>query len=496
MRDEQGKSASPDGGYTSEGFVEALRHIVGLKNVLMPTDDDRYSHDTTFLEHDGYVCAVRPGTTAEVADVVRLCAAARTAVVARGSGTSVVGGPVPVAGGVVLSLERLTSLNVDTANAVASAGAGVITAALDREANSHGLMYPPDPGSVELCTIGGNVACNSGGMRCLKYGTTADYVIGLTVVLADGRVLRLGGKLRKRASGYRLMQLFVGSEGTLGIVTEVIVKLLPLPRHRVTAMIAYESIEDAGAAVSRVLAEGLLPAALEILDAASLLMLGDRLPANFPRASGAALIVEQDGTDEEAVELDLMRTVGVLAGVENWIARSRTDRERLWRARRDFGVILMALPGSFVCEDVAVPISQIPEMIRRIERLSDGTGLRIATVGHAGDGNLHPTFLFEEKQRHLVSSAAAQLFRDALELGGSVSAEHGLGALKRDFAEAEHGKAAVDVWRSLKRLLDPEGVLNPHKVLPENPPDDEFLARLAGWTVPPDQRQRAPEVVL
>jgi len=218
-----------------EELTERLRAIVGAEHVLEGERMDEYSHDATFMEASA-ICAVRPADTEQVAAVVRECAAERVPVVARGGGTSLVGGPVPMAGGVVLSLERLTKLEVDGSNTVATAGAGVITANLDRAANQHGLMYPPDPASIELSTIGGNVACNSGGMRCVKYGVTADYVIGATVVLADGRVMHLGGKLRKRASGYRLLQLFVGSEGTLGIITEVIVKLVPMPRYRATAM--------------------------------------------------------------------------------------------------------------------------------------------------------------------------------------------------------------------------------------------------------------------
>src|SRR5205807_2607347 len=225
---------------------------------------EEYGHDATFMEAPA-LCTVRPADTEQVAAVVRECAAQRVPVIARGSGTSLVGGPVPMAGGVVVSVERLTRLEIDGPNTVATAGAGVITASLDRAANEHGLMYPPDPASYGMSTIGGNVACNSGGMRCVKYGVTADYVIGMTVVLASGQVLRLGGKLRKRASGYRTMQLFIGSEGTLGIVTEVIVKLIPRPRHVATAMVGFRRLEDAGAAVARALAAGHFPAAIEIL---------------------------------------------------------------------------------------------------------------------------------------------------------------------------------------------------------------------------------------
>ncbi len=475
--------------------MDTLHGIVGDQHVLSGDLAEEYGHDATFMEH-GLLCAVRPAGTEEVSAVVRACAETGTPIVARGGGTSLVGGPVPLEGGVVLSLERLNQLVIDAPNTVAIAGAGVITADLDRAANEHGLMYPPDPASIELSSIGGNVACNSGGMRCVKYGVTADYVTGMTVVLADGSVLELGGRLRKRSSGYRLLQLFIGSEGTLGIVTQVIVKLVPLPRHRATAMVGFRTVEDAARAVARALAAGHFPAAIELLERNAIDLVSDRLPPGFESEVEAVLIVEQDGSDEEFVQIDLMKMVEVLDGVDDRVAQTPLERTRLWDARRSFGKVLMSMPKNFFAEDVAVPISEIPEMVRRVQELGRRTGLRIATVGHAGDGNLHPTFLFTDDQRHLVSGAAAQLFRDALELGGSISAEHGLGALKRDYAEVEHGAPALALMRQLKSLLDPAGLLNPHKVFPELPADDEFLNQMSGWIPDPNRRPRRAELGL
>jgi glycolate oxidase len=476
-------------------LVETLRSIAGAEHVLTGLGADEYGHDATFMEH-GLLCVVRPANTDEVSRVVRACAERSTPIVARGAGTSLVGGPVPLEGGVVVSLERLKKLEIDAANTVAVAGPGVITADLDRAAGEHGLMYPPDPASIEISSIGGNVACNSGGMRCVKYGVTADYVTGLTVVLADGNVLELGGKLRKRSSGYRLVQLFVGSEGTLGIVTEIVVKLIPLPRCRATAMVGFRTIEDAGAAVARALGAGHFPTAIELLDRASLELVEDKLPPGFAPELEAVLIVEMDGSDEEFVQLELMRMVEVLDGVDNRIAQSSLERDRLWDARRSFGKVLMSMPKNFFAEDVAVPISAIPEMVRRVHALAVRTGLRIATVGHAGDGNLHPTFLFTDDQRPMISAAAAQIFRDALELGGSISAEHGLGALKRDYAAVEHGTLALGLMRQIKQAFDPKGLLNPRKVFPEEPPDDEFLNRLPGWVSDPARKRRKAELGL
>jgi len=474
------------------GLVGRLRSIVGADHVLAGEAAEEFTHDATFMAHT-LLAVVRPADTGQVAQVVGACADSGTAVVARGAGTSLVGGPVPLAGGVVLSLDRLTSLEVDVPNTVAAAGAGVITRQLDDAAKAHGLMYPPDPASVEMSTIGGNVACNAGGLRCVKYGVTADYVVGLTVVLVDGQVLRLGGRLRKRSSGYRLMHLFIGSEGTLGIVTEVIVKLVPLPRHRATAMVGFGTLEDAATAVSRMLAAGHLPAAVELLDRGALRLVREKMPPGFEPDLDAVLVVEQDGNEEEFVQLELMRMVELLDGVDNRIAQSSLERDRLWDARRTFGKVLMGMPHNFFAEDVAVPIGCVPEMARRIHRLAGDTGLQIVTVGHVGDGNLHPTIVFSEEQRHLVSPAAAAIFRDAIDLGGTISAEHGLGALKRDYAEFEHGPLAMGLMRQVKRLFDPSGILNPQKVFPEEPADDDFLNRMPGWIPDPEQRWRRSE---
>ncbi|MBJ7601656.1 MAG: FAD-binding protein [Candidatus Dormibacteraeota bacterium] len=465
---------------TDQSLILDLAARVGEAHVQTGEAAQDYTHDVTFLQHD-LSAAVHPATTEEVAAVVRLCAERDLPIVARGAGTSLVGGPVPLAGGVVVCLDRLDQLELDVANTVAVAGAGVITARIDGLANEQGLMYPPDPASISMSTIGGNVACNSGGMRCVKYGVTADYVVGLTVVLASGEILRLGGRLRKRSSGYRLQQLFIGSEGTLGIVTEVIVKLIPNPRYRATAMVGFRSLEGAGAAVSRVLGGGHFPTALEIMDRYAIDAVHAVLQPPFAPDIQAVLVIEQDGHDFEQVQTALFGMVELLDGADNRIAQSDAERERLWHARRNFGKLLMEMPYNRLSEDVAVPIGSIPEMLRRIARLAQESGIRICTVGHAGDGNLHPSLLFTDEQRPLISAVAGRIFRDALELGGTISAEHGLGVLKRDYAQLEHSPLAMSLMRQLKDLLDPRGLLNPHKVFPEHPADDEFLNHIPGW---------------
>jgi glycolate oxidase len=461
-------------------LLDRIRAVVGDANLIVDGRLEDYEHDGTFLQHR-LSAAVLPGTTEEVAAVVKLCADTRTPVTCRGAGSGLVGGPVPLSGGVVLSLERLTELEIDSANLMAVAGAGVINGDLDAAAAEQGLMYPPDPASKMISTIGGNVACNSGGPHCLKYGLTADYVVGMTVVLADGSVLELGGRIRKRSSGYRLLHLFIGSEGTLGIVTQVIVKLVPRPRHHATAMVGFTTIEEAAAAVRRLLQSGHFPAALELMNQGALEIVGHLLPAGFKPSHEAVIVVEQDGNDSEQVLLQLAEMVEILGGVDNRVAQSEAEREGIWNARRHFGAVLVEQRKNVFSEDIGVPISQIPEMVHRFQALAEKYGVSMPTVAHAGDGNLHPTLVFEEEQRHLIGPIAAQIFRDAVELGGTISAEHGLGALKRDFAALEHSAEEIGWWRRLKDLYDPLGILNPHKIFPEQPADDHFLDNQPGW---------------
>jgi glycolate oxidase len=459
--------------------MRELAAVVGDRHVI--TDAlEPFSHDATFMD-GGLIAAVLPGTTAEVSGVMRVCHQHGIPVVPRGGGSSLVGGSVPLGGGIVLSLERMSRIEIDTGNVCAIAGAGAITARIQEEAATHGLMYPPDPASSQMSSIGGNIACNSGGPSCLKYGVTADYVMGMTVVLADGEVLQLGGRTRKRSSGYRLAHLFIGSEGTLGIVTEVVLKLIPLPRHRATAIVSFRTATDAAAAVARLMGSGHLPAALELMDRGALDLVGHLLPPGLGKGAGCVLLIEQDGGSPEQVQADIEAMVVVVDGIDNRLAQSGSERDKLWNARRSFGKVLMSMPKNYFAEDLSVPIAAIPEMLARIERLAAETGLNIPVVAHAGDGNVHPSIVFDDDQRDLVGPAAAGLFADAVELGGSISGEHGLGSLKRDHAAREHSALKFDLMRQLKTVMDPKGILNPHKVFPEGPADGGFLDRQPGW---------------
>jgi glycolate oxidase len=466
-------------------LVSELRETVDAGYVHdQPSEIISYSYDGTFQQRRPDL-AISPASTEEVVRIVRIAAREKIPIIARGASSGLAGGTIPESGGIILNLARMDRvLEIDTANVCVVAQAGVVTLQLQQAVEKAGLFYPPDPASSRQSTIGGNVATNAGGPRCLKYGVTRDYVIGLTVVLAGGEVLRLGGKVTKNATGYQLMQLFVGSEGTLGIVTEVILKLAPLPRARVTAVASFPRLAAASQAVSRIMASGMLPATLELMDGTTINVVEDFLEVGLPRQAEALLLLEQDGGDEAVARGDVERMADIcrsLGAAEVTIARSAAERDQLWAARRAVSAALGRLRPNKLGEDIVVPKSAIPEMIEAVREIAARYNLPIPVFGHAGDGNLHPNILFDlrdpaEVQR--VESAARDIFRAAIRLGGTLSGEHGIGTLKREFLEEAQGSLAVQVSRSIKRALDPDGLLNPGKVFPTGRGTDGFLADL------------------
>ena len=469
-------------------LLDALAAIVGRQYVHSgPAERVAYSYDATFQQYPPEA-AVSPATTEQVAAVLRLVHQEEVPVIPRGSGTGLAGGTIPTPGSLVLNLARLRNrLEIDVANSVAVVDAGVVTADLQRAAEAQGLFYPPDPASLNQSSIGGNAATNAGGPRCLKYGVTKDYVLGMTVVLADGRVLRLGGRVMKNATGYQLAQLFVGSEGTLGVITELILRLLPLPRVRRTAAAFFPSVEGAGKAVGAILQAGVLPVTIELMDQTTIGVVEDALGLGLPREAAALLLIEQDGNDATAVEADMALAIAACRelGAERVdVARTNEEREALWRARRAVSGALGRLRPNKLGEDIVVPRAAIPEMLRRIQAISAEHDLPIPVFGHAGDGNLHPNILFDKRNEGelaRVEAAAADIFRSALALGGTLSGEHGIGTLKREFLEEDMGAEAVEVMRQIKAALDPKGILNPQKVFPQHgsgPAPAGFLAAL------------------
>ena len=452
-----------------------LEGAVG-KDYLLTSPEDMvcYSYDGTFAEHTPDA-VVSPDSTEQVSAVLKIAHREGIAIVPRGMASGLAAGTVPFGGGLVLNLTRMNRiLEIDHENLTATAQAGVITANLAAEAEAAGLFYPPDPASIRQSTLGGNVACNSGGPRCLKYGVTGDYVMSLQAVLADGRVLHTGNKCIKDVTGYDLVRLLVGSEGTLAVITEITVRLLPKPQAKRTALAIFDDMDGASQVVNDILLAGVLPATLEIIDETAINCVEAYLHSGLDCTAEAMLIVETDGDPETAArDIETVAHVCRKGGAKDvQIAGNDAESEDLWRARRSVSPSLGRVRPNKLGEDIVVPRAAIPEMVRRIKRISLEHDLPIVIFGHAGDGNLHPNILFDKRDEdewHRVEAAVGELFAAALALGGTLSGEHGVGVLKRPYLESALGPLAIELMRGIKCAFDPKGILNPGKVLPPLP---------------------------
>jgi glycolate oxidase len=449
-----------------------LIKIVGKEHVLSsPEDLATYGYDATFEEGLPEV-VVLPESTEQVSQVMKLAHELKMPVITRGMGSGLAAGAVPVQGGLVLALTRMNRiLEIDTENAVARVQAGVVTADLQTAVERVDLFYPPDPGSVRHSTIGGNIACNSGGPRCLKYGVTRDYVLGLTVVLADGRILRTGGKTIKDVTGYDLVGLFTGSEGTLGVVTEALLRLIAYPRQSRTAMAEFDDLDKASQTVTAILQTGIVPVALELMDRTALACVEEAYHLGLNTDVEASLLIQTDGSDAEAVTREIEACAAICrqnGSIKVHLSADVGDQAMLWVARQSVAPSLARLAPNKLGEDITVPRNKIPEAVRRLRAISEQYGLPVSIFGHAGDGNLHPNILFDKRdpdQWATVQEMAAAIFALALELGGTLSGEHGIGLLKKAYLEDALGEVSVEVQRRIKAALDPAGILNPGKVL-------------------------------
>ena len=454
--------------------IAKLERNLGSTKVLASLEDRiAYSYDGTFAQGLPDV-VVLPESTQDVAQAVRIAAECRTPVIARGMASGLAAASVPAAGSITLSLTRMNRLlELDDENRTVRAQAGIITANLQAAVEKHGLFYPPDPSSNRQSTIGGNVACNAGGPRCLKYGVTGDYVMGLTVVLPDAQVLQTGGKAIKNVVGYDLTSLFVGSEGTLGVITEVLLRLITKPRFVRTARAEFVSLDDGCRVVNAILSAGVVPAALELMDETAIACIEEAMGLGLPLDVEAMLIIETDGSDEEAVarEAEAAARICREGGARRVdVAQGEEERDRLWRARRSVSPSLARRAPNKLGEDITVPRSAIPEAIRRIKAISAEYDLPVVVFGHAGDGNLHPNILFDRRdarQWSKVERMVEGIFGVALDLGGTLSGEHGVGTLKRPYMERALGGTSIEVQRRIKQALDPLNIMNPGKVLPD-----------------------------
>ena len=452
-------------------MLAEFRACLGGENVLTkPEDTLPYSFDGTATLKQTPGVVVFPGTTAEVAECVRIAKRHRMPVVTRGSGTGLSGGSVPVKDCLVVCLVRMDAiLDIDPDNLTARAQCGAITMRIDEAAAAHGLFYPPDPGSMKISTIGGNVAENSGGLRGLKYGVTRDYVMGLEVVLPDGQVARLGNACVKDVAGYSMKDLFIGSEGTLGIITEVLLKLLPRPEARRTMLATFDRMEDAAETVSAIIAAKIIPCTLEFLDRMTIRCVEDFAAIGLPTDCEALLLMDTDG-HPAAVEDEASRMAAIALGHHARNVRTAADAAealQLATARRSAFSALARVRPTTILEDVTVPRTALAEMVSFIAGVAAKHELMVGTFGHMGDGNLHPTFLTDERnlaEMDRVHQALEEIVDKTLELGGTITGEHGIGLAKKPWLKRQLGDSSYELMRTIKRALDPENLLNPGKI--------------------------------
>ncbi|MEX2011570.1 MAG: FAD-linked oxidase C-terminal domain-containing protein [Chloroflexota bacterium] len=457
---------------TRVAFLAAVREALpGVRLLTDEADREAYRNDETAYLSAGLPLAVAlPASTAEVSGLVRLAAEHRIPVVPRGAGTGLSGGAAGIDGGVTIAFSRMNRvLEIDRANLCVVVQPGMINAELKKAVAEEGLFYAPDPASYEMCSIGGNLGTNAGGLCCVKYGQTRDSVLGLEVVLADGSVIRTGGRNIKDVAGYALTHLFVGSQGTLGLITEATLRLRPTPPPRSTMLAFFPTLDSAGDAVARMTAGGLVPVTLELMDRATIAAVDDWHHLGLDREAAAMLLVESDLPSAAAAE-ELERAVAACeaAGATSTVQAADAQEADWLRQARRLALRALERQGTVRMEDVGVPRSQVPELLRAIDRIAIAHGIKCATFGHAGDGNLHPNFIFDRddpRAEGLTEAARADLYRAAIALGGTITAEHGIGVARREFLGAQVGEGALAVMRSIKSALDPLGILNPGRVV-------------------------------
>jgi glycolate oxidase len=449
-------------------LIQELAQQLSTDRVLSaPEDVAVYAYDGTAALRQNPACVVFPLTTHEVAACVQIARRHSTPIVTRGSGTGLSGGSVPMEGSLVVCLNRMDRIiELDPRNLTIEVEAGVITQTIDEAASKHGLFYPPDPGSRKISTIGGNVAENSGGLRGLKYGVTRDYVMGLEAVLASGEIVWLGNKCVKDVAGYNLRDLFIGSEGTLGIVTRVLLKLVPQPQSRKTMLASYTSLEAAGETVSDIIAAKIIPCTLEFLDQQTIRCVEDFAHVGLPTEAAAVLIMETDGhplvVAEEAAAMAAIATARGAITVRT--AADDAEANKLLTARRSAFSALARVRPTTILEDVTVPRSELAGMVAFIAASAAKHGLQIGTFGHMGDGNLHPTFLTDERdadEMHRVELSLGEIVDRTLAVGGTITGEHGVGLAKKPYLRQQLGDNSYQLLKLVKQALDPEGLLNP-----------------------------------
>ncbi len=456
----------------NQQIIKELISIVGAENVATDQQDLLcYSYDATQMEFLPDA-VVHPANSEEVAAILRLANREHFPVFPRGAGSGFTGGSLPKAGGIVLVTTRMNKiLRIDTDNLIAEVEPGVVTEIFQQEVEKLGLFYPPDPASLKFSTLGGNVAENAGGPRAVKYGCTKDFVMGLEVVLPTGAIIRTGGETYKGVVGYDLTKLLCGSEGTLGIITKIIFRLLPFPDAKKTMLTIFDSIDGAAKAVSSIIGAKIIPTTLEFMDYATLQCVERRFNIGIPPEGRAVLLIEVDG-DRDLIEKqaqqihDIIKPLGL---VQFRAAKDNAESEQLWKVRRLVSPSLRDVNPDKYNEDIVVPRSKVPDVIRRIEKIHERYEMPIVNFGHAGDGNIHVNVMIDKKipgMEEKAHEAIREIFQAALDLGGTMSGEHGVGLSKAPFIELELTPDQITAMKSIKQALDPNNILNPGKMFP------------------------------
>ncbi|MEH7613010.1 FAD-binding oxidoreductase [Gottfriedia acidiceleris] len=449
-----------------EQFIPSDRILTDLAELYS------YSYDASFGEYLPEL-AIQPENAEQISEIMKIANKYRIPVYPRGSATSLSGGPLPVEGGIVLDMTRMNrKLIIDRENLLAIVSPGITTGEIHHKAEEVGLFYAPDPSSSKISTIGGNISENSSGPKGLKYGTTKEYVIGLEIVTPEGKIVRTGGKTVKNVTGYDLTRLIVGSEGTLAIVTEATLRLIPKPLARKTLLATFSRLVDSGYAITKILSSGILPAAMELMDNACIRAVENFSPCGLPVDAEALVIIEVDGHPlaiEEEIEVceKLCWSVGATS-VRT--AKTNEERDDIWKARRMVSPAITQMGPTKISEDATVPRSQIPAMMEKLDHIRRKYELNLVVFGHAGDGNLHPNIITDKRniaEMKRVEDAVSEIFEAAVSLGGTLSGEHGIGTLKAPYMEMELGIDGLDLMKKIKLAWDPNQILNPGKIFPK-----------------------------
>ena len=453
-----------------EKIKQALIDVVGEKNYTDKLIDMvSYSYDASEHRHRPF-CGVWVETAEQISEIFKLSNREKIPVIPRGAGTGLSGMAIPVKGGIVLDLSHMNKiLKISIEDRLAVVQPGVVYADLEKALDPHGFIFPPDPASGTVATLGGNVSTNAGGLKGAKYGTTRDYVLGLQVVLPDGRIMRTGSKTMKSVSGYDLTRLFVGSEGTLGVFSEITLKINPRPTETSTGLATFDNLEDAGRAVSQIMYSGIIPSALEILGRHTIMAINQNTDLDLPEVD-AMLLAETDGYTKEETYYQMGKILQIFKKNnprEVKEAGSKEEAVELWKARKSAYAVLARIMTHFVLEDITVPMSKIADMLKGVDAIAKKYNLQIATYGHAGDGNLHPQILYDgydKEQVEKMKAASAELFQLTIDLDGTLTGEHGIGLSKAPYMTLEHDPVAMDVMRNIKKMFDPNNILNPGKM--------------------------------